>query len=653
MAATQEQEPPSVSFAVADKDGPKATISTSSISARPAAKVGKAALGGAGGAGGSSNGLAEWKRATQIVKAHNAFKKVVQDKKSRQTQELLKEAMSSNAYLLLAGDHRRRKTFALKEGAKTPSETEPGGVGGGGGGGGTAAGAKKPTFFRVGSSHFDEDGNLKSATTKRAEPTTCCGKLLARTCCGVGARSKQSSAAVGPEQEDPIVAGAMAGGMDEDELIGLNAIAGPVKVPLLASDRLWRIFWDFFIIILVVVNALLLPVQLSEVVRSTSLVADTIVDFLFIFDIILNFCTPYRREGSHVWITSFARTSWRYLSSWFLLDFVSSIPVDLIVWGAAGASPGSALSSDTNSDNAASNLDVLRTAKLARLFKNLRLLRIVKAFRLGNSRRKMRSDVRSAAFRFVTLLLIFLFFLHCFGNFFLFVSNNFYDHTITAAWSWENSVHPLQQPDPIYQYLMGVYVSALLLFGGEIAVFNNMELLVTICIMLVGAVTHALLYGEVAHTVAELNWSHMRKSQKLRAVHKQLKSLDIGYDLSDRVARYYQYVWSTNNFFDRESFLEELSPALQDEVSLRISGRLVKKVPLFQALPPPCITNIVSRLKQHLYLIGDVLIHEGSFGREMYFVNQGRCEVVAGFGGPLDEIKSLATKTTVGRCAAN
>eukprot|EP00947_MAST-08B_sp_MAST-8B-sp1_P001122 g1122.t1 len=276
MASAREREPPSVSFAVADEDGPKATPSTSSISARPAAKVGTAALGGAGGAGSSSNGLAKWKRATQVVKAHNAFKKVVQDKKSRQTQELLKEAMSSNAYLLLAGDHRRRKTFALKQGAKTPSETEPGGVGGGGGGGGgTAAGAKKPTFFRVGSSRFDEDGNLKSATTKRAEPRTRCGKLLARTCCGAGARSKQSAAAVGPEQEDPIVAGAMAGGMDEDELIGINAIAGPVKVPLLASDRLWRIFWDFFIIILVVVNALLLPVQLSEVVRSTSLVADT------------------------------------------------------------------------------------------------------------------------------------------------------------------------------------------------------------------------------------------------------------------------------------------------------------------------------------------------------------------------------------------
>ncbi len=81
--------------------------------------------------------------------------------------------------------------------------------------------------------------------------------------------------------------------------------------------------------------------------------------------------------------------------------------------------------------------------------------------------------------------------------------------------------------------------------------------------------------------------------------------------------RYYQYVWSVNNFFDRETFLEELSPALQDEVSLRISGRLVQQVPLFKSLPLGCITQIVSRLKQRLYIVGDVIIHENSFGREV------------------------------------
>ena len=80
---------------------------------------------------------------------------------------------------------------------------------------------------------------------------------------------------------------------------------------------------------------------------------------------------------------------------------------------------------------------------------------------------------------------------------------------------------------------------------------------------------------------------------------------------------YYNYVWNCNNFFVRESFLEELSPSLQEELNLRISGKLVQSVPLFKDLHAAWIGHIVSRLRQELYLKGDIIIREQAFGREV------------------------------------
>ena len=322
--------------------------------------------------------------------------------------------------------------------------------------------------------------------------------------------------------------------MKSDEVVDIQPDSEPTgteyssnRGPCLSQERSWRMCWDIFIVLLVVFNALLLPLQLSEVVSGTSLAFDTSLDFIFIADICLNFCTPYRHKGGSDWETRSFRMAIQYAKGWFLLDFASSFPIDLVTWSVAGTQldflggdAGVAVDADLGGG--------LRTLKLARLFKNLRLLRLARAFRLVGKRRGAQSDARTAFSRIMILLAIFVMFLHCTGNFFLFVSNTFYDESVVNTFTWANGIHPIQKPSSTHQYIFGVYTSALLLFGGELDVSNDAEMVVIIAIMLLGAVIHALMFGEVVHTVTDLNWSHMRKSQKIRSVTKQLKSLNIG-----------------------------------------------------------------------------------------------------------------------------
>ena len=63
------------------------------------------------------------------------------------------------------------------------------------------------------------------------------------------------------------------------------------------------------------------------------------------------------------------KIAWRYLRSWFLVDVLSTIPVDLLVEVFSGTEDGS---------QSVGTLKLLRILRLARLLKMVRLLKINK-----------------------------------------------------------------------------------------------------------------------------------------------------------------------------------------------------------------------------------------------------------------------------------
>ena len=92
------------------------------------------------------------------------------------------------------------------------------------------------------------------------------------------------------------------------------------------------------------------------------------IDFIFIIDIIVNCRTAYvtaegELESRHLMIAK------QYSTSWFFIDLVSSIPIDLILL-------------TTTSTNAEGGGEQHSELKVTRLFKGLRLVRLLKLLRL-------------------------------------------------------------------------------------------------------------------------------------------------------------------------------------------------------------------------------------------------------------------------------
>ena len=89
--------------------------------------------------------------------------------------------------------------------------------------------------------------------------------------------------------------------------------------------------WDAFVGILVVYYTIIVPVRVafdSAEPTPEETVLDMFFNAIFIIDIVLNFRTAVKLEG--VLIEDPVKIRNAYLKSWFLIDFLSTVPVDLI-----------------------------------------------------------------------------------------------------------------------------------------------------------------------------------------------------------------------------------------------------------------------------------------------------------------------------------
>ena len=111
-----------------------------------------------------------------------------------------------------------------------------------------------------------------------------------------------------------------------------------------------------------------------------------IMDLLFQVDLLLNFFTAYEDENGEL-VTSRCAIAKSYLSSWFLVDLFSSIPITMI----------------QKYSGMESNLTNIKFIKLSRLPRLYRLLRLMKLIRLYKTNQFIANMMREMNINHITL----------------------------------------------------------------------------------------------------------------------------------------------------------------------------------------------------------------------------------------------------------
>lgn len=105
---------------------------------------------------------------------------------------------------------------------------------------------------------------------------------------------------------------------------------------------------------------------------------DTIVDILFITELIINFFVAFeRRDGTLETRQKFIARN--YLRSWFFVDFIACIPVDLF----------EPLMMGNTSSGSSEYKNLSRLSKLPRLYRLVRLIRLFRLFKFSRSLRNV------------------------------------------------------------------------------------------------------------------------------------------------------------------------------------------------------------------------------------------------------------------------
>lgn len=135
-----------------------------------------------------------------------------------------------------------------------------------------------------------------------------------------------------------------------------------------------RFYWDFTMLLFMVGNLIIIPVGITFFKEETTapwIVFNVVSDTFFLMDLVLNFRTGIVIEDNTEIILDPERIKKKYLKTWFVVDFVSSIPVDYVFLIVEKGI-------DSEVYKTARALRIVRFTKILSLLRLLRLSRLIR-----------------------------------------------------------------------------------------------------------------------------------------------------------------------------------------------------------------------------------------------------------------------------------
>ncbi|XP_065758755.1 potassium/sodium hyperpolarization-activated cyclic nucleotide-gated channel 3 [Muntiacus reevesi] len=273
----------------------------------------------------------------------------------------------------------------------------------------------------------------------------------------------------------------------------------------------FRFYWDLIMLLLMVGNLIVLPVGITFFKEENSppwIVFNVLSDTFFLMDLVLNFRTGIVvEEGAEILLAPRAIRT-RYLRTWFLVDLISSIPVDYIFL-VVELEPRL----DAEVYKTARALRIVRFTKILSLLRLLRLSRLIRYIHQWEEIFHMTYDLASAVVRIFNLIGMMLLLCHWDGclQFLVPMLQDFppdcwvsINHMVNHSWGRQ------------YSHALFKAMSHMLCIGyGQQAPVGMPDVWLTMLSMIVGATCYAMFIGHATALIQSLDSSRRQYQEKV------------------------------------------------------------------------------------------------------------------------------------------
>ncbi|XP_061744216.1 potassium/sodium hyperpolarization-activated cyclic nucleotide-gated channel 1-like [Nerophis ophidion] len=378
----------------------------------------------------------------------------------------------------------------------------------------------------------------------------------------------------------------------------------------------FRFYWDFSMLMFMVGNLIIIPVGITFFKEETTtpwIIFNVVSDTFFLMDLVLNFRTGIVFEDNTEIILDPKKIKKKYLQTWFVVDFVSSIPVDYIFLIVEKGI-------DSEMYKTARALRIVRFTKILSLLRLLRLSRLIRYIHQWEEIFHMTYDLASAVMRIFNLIGMMLLLCHWDGCL-QFLVPMLQDFPSDCWVSLNKMVNDTWSE--LYSFALFKAMSHMLCIGyGRQAPESMSDIWLTMLSMIVGATCYAMFIGHATALIQSLDSSRRQYQEKYKQVEQYMSFHKLPADFRQKIHDYYEHRYQ-GKMFDEESILEELNEPLREEIVNFNCRKLVATMPLFANADPNFVTAMLTKLRFEVFQPSDYIVREGTIGKKMYFIQHG------------------------------
>ncbi|KAK2829592.1 hypothetical protein Q7C36_017582 [Tachysurus vachellii] len=344
--------------------------------------------------------------------------------------------------------------------------------------------------------------------------------------------------------------------------------------------------------------------------RST-IVSDIAVEMLFILDIVLNFRTTYVGPAGQV-VYDARSICIHYSATWFILDLIAALPFDLLY---------------------VFNISV---TSLVHLLKTVRLLRLLRLLQ------KVDRYSQYSAVVLTLLMSVFALLAHWLACVWYVIGRKELASNDPVTWDigWLQELGKRLEtpytngtvggPSMRSAYIASLYftLSSLTSVGfGNVCANTDAEKIFSICTMLIGALMHAVVFGNVTAIIQRMYSRRSLYHTRMKDLKDFIRVHRLPQQLKQRMLEYFQTTWSVTNGINANELLHDFPDELRADIAMHLNKDILQ-LPLFSSASRGCLRSLSLHIKTSFCAPGEYLIRHGDALHAQHFVCSGSLEVL-------------------------